>query len=293
MTAAAQTRESADFERRMLEVGAPPNLLLSNKSGSVLLAHTEFSDFEGVYAPSPYLMLTLCTARTGRFRRAADNACVEGVLRPGTLGLALPNTAAEGYWPKAAMLGVAIDLQQHQALADGDDIVDRLAAAGSALHRDPLLSSVMNSLWRDAEAHGLGSAFFDHGIALLLKRLEEFEGAKLPQRLTHPLVGPRLKRALEFIEERIEADMSLDEFALVVGRDPRTATRAFRSATGYAPYEYLTLRRMEQAKQLLRSGSRVIDVALAVGYANPSKFSAAFRRFFGCSPAAWRHDHAD
>jgi len=290
MRAATQTRESADFEKRMLEVGAPPSLLLSNKSGSMLLAHTQFSDFEGLYAPSPFLMMTLCTARTGRFRRAASNATVEGVLRPGTVGLALPNTAAEGFWPQAAMLGVAIDLSRHQFLTGGDGIVDRLAAAGSALHRDPLLSSVMDSLWRDAEVHGLGSAFFEHGIALLLKRLEDFQGPQQPRRQTYALTGIRLKRALEFIEERIEGDMSLDEFSALMGRDPRTATRAFRAATGYAPYEYLTLRRMERAKELLQSDMRVIDIALAVGYANPSKFSAAFRRFFGCSPAAWRRD---
>lgn len=290
MTSAAQTRESADFEKRMLEVGAPPSLLLSNKSGSMLLAHTEFSDFEGLYAPSPFLMMTLCTARTGRFRRAASNAIVEGVMRPGTVALALPNTAAEGFWPKAAMLGIAIDLTRQESLTSGEEIIDRLSAAGSALHRDPLLSSVMESLWRDAEAHGLGSAFFDHGIALLLKRLADFQGPQGPRRQTHALAGPRLKRALEFIEARIESDMSLDEFSEVIDRDPRTATRAFRSATGYAPYEYLTLRRMERAKLLLQSEMRVIEIALAVGYANPSKFSAAFRRFFGCSPVVWRRD---
>ena len=71
-------------------------------------------------------------------------------------------------------------------------------------------------------------------------------------------------------------------------RDVRSLTRAFRAATGYAPYEYLTFRRMERAKELLGTAETVMEIALQVGYSNPAKFAAAFRRFCGCSPSEWR-----
>lgn len=54
------------------------------------------------------------------------------------------------------------------------------------------------------------------------------------------------------------------------------------------PYAYLTWRRMEAAKQMLQAGQPVTGIALAVGYANPGKFAAAFRRVVGQAPSAWR-----
>ncbi|PAM43398.1 hypothetical protein CEJ63_24455 [Acinetobacter baumannii] len=37
----------------------------------------------------------------------------------------------------------------------------------------------------------------------------------------------------------------------------------------------------------MQGGLSVTEVAMACGYANPSKFSAAFRRVFGTLPSAW------
>ena len=69
--------------------------------------------------------------------------------------------------------------------------------------------------------------------------------------------------------------------------EPSAFTKAFQAATGFTPFAYLTRRRMEKAKMLLLGGETVTRAALAVGYANPSKFSAAFRRCVGCSPTEW------
>jgi AraC family transcriptional regulator len=48
-------------------------------------------------------------------------------------------------------------------------------------------------------------------------------------------------------------------------------------------------RRITQAKALLANHSlSVSDVAIAVGYGNPSRFSALFRQITGHSPRAYR-----
>jgi AraC family transcriptional regulator len=48
---------------------------------------------------------------------------------------------------------------------------------------------------------------------------------------------------------------------------------------------------MERAKELLLSTASVTDTAIAVGYANLAKFSAAFRRWVGSSPSLWRRQY--
>jgi len=54
---------------------------------------------------------------------------------------------------------------------------------------------------------------------------------------------------------------------------------------GPSPSLYHTMLRMDEARRLLRETKRsVVDVALEVGYANPSHFARVFRRETGLSP---------
>lgn len=265
-----------------------PALAMANSSGSILLARSDFEPFEGSYGTTPFLMLTLCLSHSGHFRRKGEAQHVEGILRPGTFAFALPNTTAEGYWPRVEMLGIAVDLTQW-SMPDGSTLTpEALTPAAGFLHSDPLITSVMTALWHDAESHGLSSAFFEHGLCVILKRLASFSQPALAERPIGAMSVQRLARAFEFIESRLGSDVRMEELARELGQEIRTVTRAFRAATGLAPFEYLTVRRMEKAKQLLLTGIEVTAIANEVGYSNPSKFAAAFRRVCGCSPTDWR-----
>lgn len=165
---------------------------------------------------------------------------------------------------------------------------DSLVAA-SQFHNDTLLSSVMTALWRDAEFHGLSGAFFEQGIQVLLSRLINLGRKPQTKSLVHPLNGSSLKCVLDFIESRLQEDIRIAELSRLTGQDPSTFTRAFVAAMRIPPYAYFTFRRMELAKQLLKDKRlSITEIAFRVGYSNPSKFSAAFRRISGHSPSAWR-----
>jgi AraC family transcriptional regulator len=65
--------------------------------------------------------------------------------------------------------------------------------------------------------------------------------------------------------------------------------RLFKAALGVSPSRYHINLRMNEARRLLRETKRsVIDVALNVGYANPSHFARLFRRETGLSPSDYR-----
>jgi AraC-like DNA-binding protein len=58
---------------------------------------------------------------------------------------------------------------------------------------------------------------------------------------------------------------------------------------GLGPYAYLRQYRLQKAKDLLiRTEKNILEIANSVGYANPSKFSCAFKRVFGLSPLKYR-----
>lgn len=281
-------QEHARFNSRLSKLGVSPNISIAAPNGIGLLAHAKFEASEGDYAPAPCLMLTLCTAHTGRMKRVGDGPPLEGVLRPGTVAIALPNTAATGYWSKTQMLGIAVNLD---VLSTDDNMItiEDLLPAAAQLHNDALLTSVMTALWRDAEVHGLSGAFFEHGIGVLLRRLTQFRSTPRTPSAMQPLKGVRLQQVLDFMESRLGEDVRVADLATLTGQDMRTFTRAFYAATGLAPYAYFTQRRMEWAKQLLRDERLPItEIAFCVGYTNPSKFAAAFRRICGVSPSGWR-----
>ncbi|ADK68461.1 transcriptional regulator, AraC family [Olsenella uli DSM 7084] len=64
---------------------------------------------------------------------------------------------------------------------------------------------------------------------------------------------------------------------------------SFRETFGIPVYAWYRSYRMHRAADLLLGTSRPIsEIALAVGYSNPSKFSRAFCDCMGCPPSAWR-----
>jgi AraC family transcriptional regulator len=281
--------EHQKFNSRLSKLGVSPTISIADRHGLGLLAHASFDAAEGHHAPAPWLMLNLCTGHIGRMRRVGDGPTLDGILRPGTVAVALPNTTASGFWCKTQMLGIAVNLNRLEACNEKVVTRDNFEAAASRLHNDALLTSVMTALWRNAEVHGLSGAFFEHGIDVLLKHLASFQIKQKPQSLAFPLKGTHLRQVLDLMESRLGDDIRVAELAALVGQDLRTFTRSFQAATGYAPYAYFTLRRMEYAKLLLQDKQcGITEISFRVGYTNPSKFSAAFRRVCGVTPSVWR-----
>jgi AraC family transcriptional regulator len=99
----------------------------------------------------------------------------------------------------------------------------------------------------------------------------------------------RIRKLLDYIEQHLGEDLSLDALAAEVGLSPLYLARAFRLAVGQSPHRYVVGRRVEAAKRLLRDGDAPIaDVALAAGFSSQSHLSSWFRRAVGVSPAVYR-----
>ena len=62
----------------------------------------------------------------------------------------------------------------------------------------------------------------------------------------------------------------------------------FRQAYGTSPAQHLLAMRMQRAQELLAAGYRVSQAAYQVGYQHPNNFTAAFTKFFGCTPKSVR-----
>lgn len=69
--------------------------------------------------------------------------------------------------------------------------------------------------------------------------------------------------------------------------------RLFKKAYGKTPHQYLTLVRIEKAKDLLRSNYAVSEVCFAVGFESLSSFSGLFKKIVGITPSSFLEQHRE
>lgn len=99
-----------------------------------------------------------------------------------------------------------------------------------------------------------------------------------------------VKQGLRYIDQHYtEPTISLNEVACGVKISANYFSALFSQEMGCTFVEYLTRKRMEKAKELLRSGNmRTGDIALAVGFKDAHYFSYLFRKTQGCTPRDYR-----
>ena len=95
-----------------------------------------------------------------------------------------------------------------------------------------------------------------------------------------------IRRSIEFIEEHLTDDISVQDVARRSFVSPYYLQKGFSAITGYGIGEYLRNRRLyEAALELKNDDIKVIDVALRYGYDTPESFTKAFARFHGFNPS--------
>ena len=96
-------------------------------------------------------------------------------------------------------------------------------------------------------------------------------------------------QALVFIEEHLQAEISIADIADAVHCSLYHFSRVFNRVVHHTPYDYLMRRRLsETALALVETTQPVIRIALDYGFNNPETFSRAFRKMFQMSPQQLR-----
>jgi AraC family transcriptional regulator len=95
----------------------------------------------------------------------------------------------------------------------------------------------------------------------------------------------KLVRAVEYIQDQLDTDLTVSGIAQAVGMSSDHFTRQFKKSTGQTPYEYVVEARVRKAKELLTTGKLTISEAAShVGFADQSHLTRHFKRVFGLPP---------
>ncbi len=103
------------------------------------------------------------------------------------------------------------------------------------------------------------------------------------------VVTGAVKRALAYIHENYQREISLADLSRIIFLSPDYFSRAFKEQVGCTFSEYVLRVRIEKAKKLLaESDLPVGEVGRQVGYSDPNYFSRVFGRAMGVPPSRYR-----
>jgi transcriptional regulator GlxA family with amidase domain len=128
--------------------------------------------------------------------------------------------------------------------------------------------------------------------AALAEWLHALIGRHAANRPARPPLAGRddraLRRALEYLADRPERNVALDELAAAAGIGKFRLVRLFRERTGLPPHALQIAHRIRAARRLLEAGEPVAATAAATGFADQSHLHRHFQAALGWTPREYQ-----
>ena len=157
----------------------------------------------------------------------------------------------------------------------------------------PRLRSAMLAVNDELVDGGTGGGLAAESLANLIA-VHLLRNSSVPQRPARRMDGAlpraRLRAVVEYIEGHVDTTVTLEQMAAVAHLSAYHFARQFKAATGLSPHQYVIVRRVERAQQLLREGDdlSLAAVAAGAGFSDQSQFTHHFKRRLGMTPGQFR-----
>jgi AraC family transcriptional regulator len=157
----------------------------------------------------------------------------------------------------------------------------------------PQLRAAMLAVNDELTAAGAGGLLAAKSLANLLAvhLIRNASVARPPAHRTYSaLPSGKLRAVLAYIEEHLEAGLTLEQMAAEAYLSPCHFARRFKATTGVPPHQYVVARRVERARQLLQQDGdlSLAEIAVCAGFSDQSQFSHHFKRLLGVTPGQFR-----
>ena len=167
------------------------------------------------------------------------------------------------------------------------DVVDRY------VFRDSEMEAICRHLYKKLTLGSMPERFYVESQLMRLDvlLLRHHSTASQADRIlpSGGLTRHQARRVLDYIESNLGGQLTLAELARIADLSLHHFARMFKRTIGVAPYRYVLERRVERAKEMLRTArASLVDISLAVGFDSQSHFTSAFGRMVGATPTEFQ-----
>jgi AraC family transcriptional regulator len=156
---------------------------------------------------------------------------------------------------------------------------------------DPAISQFVEAIVNEIDGglfDGIMADALNTAIAVQLVRLN-VDSTKLMPKPAAGLSRERLRRVDDYVEAHLDDRLTLNALASVACLSPYHFSRSFKQAKGVGPQRYVTQRRLDRAKNLMRRTNLPLAlIAQEAGFADQSHLTSVFRREVGVTPGIYR-----
>ncbi|MEM8682947.1 MAG: AraC family transcriptional regulator [Pseudomonadota bacterium] len=199
---------------------------------------------------------------------------------------------------RRAFVGVRLDgtyvkrLVAERGEAGVVHLIDRLQSPARARIYPPkvAISQLAGAVLKNGYAGAAADLFYESSaLAFVANLLSLGNVATCQPRAPSRLSVRRAHKTKQLIDEKVHAPLTVQELARAIGINATTLRQDFLATHGKTIFTYGQETRMRYAHELLtRNELNVSQVAFAIGFADVSSFSTAFRRYFGYAPSLVR-----
>ncbi len=98
----------------------------------------------------------------------------------------------------------------------------------------------------------------------------------------------RIDRAINEIDSNISYPWTNSALENLTGYKKTALNRHFKGMTGFAPMSYVTNQKIVHAKDQLRQGKTITDIAYELNFSSSQHFSSVFKQHTGSAPSSYR-----
>jgi AraC family transcriptional regulator len=157
---------------------------------------------------------------------------------------------------------------------------------------DPVVHHLGQTLLYSLERpHHTSKIFLDHVLqALKCHFVSSYGGVAISApRFLGGLSPWQVRRATELLEAHLDGNIALQKVAEACELSLSHFARAFKQTFHKPPYQWLTERRVDRARDLLtNSRLPLADIATRCGFTDQSALHRIFKRIHGVTPGIWR-----
>jgi AraC-like DNA-binding protein len=169
--------------------------------------------------------------------------------------------------------------------------LDNLPLPDTFTIRDPFITASAAEIRSSVEENARSPVFAEALATVIVYRVGLRAGLKESRNEKHcvpEFSSAQATRIVEFLDNRLDRSISLDDLAQLTGFTKWHFMRRFNTTYGTSPHNFITDRRIARAKQLLVSSELpIVQVAIEVGMTH-NHFSRTFLKRVGLSPSEFR-----